>query len=130
TFWRGEIEAYAATADLRWRLDPSNELYGPARNRIRLRILPEIEREVAPAARRNLVALSTLAREAEAAFRPDVQAAVDRTVTWEKGRCVIDRQTLRTYPPAIRSRVVRSVLRRLGLVPGRLGTRSALQFIT
>ena len=43
-FWRAEILRYARAAGLAWREDPTNALADPARNRIRLRLLPQIER--------------------------------------------------------------------------------------
>src|SRR5690606_7521557 len=64
-FWRREIQAYASDVGLRWRRDPTNLSHDPSRNRIRLALLPEIERHVAPGASRNLVALADLARESE-----------------------------------------------------------------
>ncbi|HEX2080859.1 MAG TPA: tRNA lysidine(34) synthetase TilS, partial [Longimicrobium sp.] len=51
-FWRAEIVRYARAEGLCWREDPSNRGTGYARNRIRLQLLPAIEKHVAPGARR------------------------------------------------------------------------------
>jgi tRNA(Ile)-lysidine synthetase-like protein len=62
-FWRAELAAYARRAGLRWRRDPTNDALTTARNRIRHRLLPDVERSFAPGARRALVRLAEQARE-------------------------------------------------------------------
>lgn len=128
--WRSELESYARSRRLRWRLDPTNRDHGPARNRIRNRILPEIERFVAPGARRNLVALAELAQESEAGWEEVIAEPYARIVQREEEGFLLARAPLREYHPAIGVRIVRRVCRQLGIVPDRIGTRSALQFIT
>lgn len=129
-FWRRELEAYARLAGLRWREDPTNQSLDPARNWIRHRLLPLAERHVAPAARRNLVSLAELAREAERGWSGPVRAAERDVVTAEDGAFLLARSRLRGYDSAIGSRILRRLLRRFGVVPSRAGTRAALQFIT
>lgn len=129
-FWREELEAYAAAEGLEWRTDPSNDALGPARNRIRHRLLPEIERTIAPQARKSLVSLAELARESEAAWRAVLAHARRDCIVQESGALFLERKRLAGYHPAIAARVLRDALRRLGTVPGRAGTRSAIQFIT
>jgi tRNA(Ile)-lysidine synthase len=130
-FWRAEIESYARRARLRWREDATNRLPHAARNRLRNVYLPALEREVAPGARRNLVRLAGLAREAEAGWAalldPVERQALLRA---DDGSVVLARQTFRAYHPALGSRLLRSVLRRFGLSLSGAGTRLALQFIT
>lgn len=130
TFWRDEVVAYAERRRLEWREDPSNLDVRFARNRIRQRILPEIEAEIAPGARRNLVALARLAAEAEAVLERLAREARRELMRREGADLVLARDRLQAYDPAVASRVLRSVLRELGCVPGRAGTRAALQFIT
>lgn len=129
-FWRREIREYAARAGLRWREDPTNLAVDAARNRLRQRILPEIERSVAPGARRSLVRLAALAREADVAWRVLLPALEAEAVRHEGEACLLARDRLRAYDPAVGARILRDVLRRFGPVPGRAGTRAALQFIT
>jgi tRNA(Ile)-lysidine synthase len=129
-FWREELEAYAAAHRLRWRTDSTNLEAGPSRNRIRLRLLPEIERTLAPSARRNLVALADLARESEAGWSTVVEPLLARLERLETGGVALARRDLRGYDPAVASRVLRAVLEPLGVVLDRAGTRLALQFIT
>jgi tRNA(Ile)-lysidine synthase len=129
-FWREELEAYAAAARLVWRTDPTNATHSAARNRIRLSILPLVEREVNASARRNLVALASLARESEAGWRTVVDGVYPDIVSEEENGLTVDRHGLGGYHPAIGTRILRRALRRFGIVLDRAGTRSALKFIT
>lgn len=129
-FWRAEIEHYARSVGLRWRTDPTNRSLHPVRNRIRHELLPQIERTIAPAARRNLVRLARLAREAEAGWASIVEPLAAELARAEAGALVLARKPLRTYHPALGTRVLRHLLRRFGPPPGEAGTRMALQFIT
>src|SRR5690606_4921702 len=80
--------------------------------------------------RRNLVSLAEIAAEAEAALERMAKAAEADLVTWEDGAPLLARDRLHLYDSAVTSRVLRNLLRRFGVVPGRMGTRRALQFIT
>jgi tRNA(Ile)-lysidine synthase len=131
-FWRGEIQRYARGAGLRWRSDPTNRSLHPARNRLRRKVLPLIERELAPAARRNLVRLAELAREAEAGW-DSILGPLEPIATEtedDTGGIVLARAVFRQYHPALGSRLLRKLLARLGIALDRAGTRMALQFIT
>lgn len=129
-FWREELNEYADRHRLRWRTDPTNATLAPTRNRIRLSIIPEIEREVSPHARRHLVALAELARESEAAWRSIIAAARREVIRHDGGALVLARDRLRRYDRPVQTRLVRHALRRFGIVPSRAGTRTALAFIT
>ncbi len=129
-FWRSELEEYAIRHALEWRTDPSNATEGPVRNRLRLRILPEIERTISPRARRNLVALAKLARETEGALAGTVRDALAECVRRDGEAMLLSRARLAQYDPAVRSRVVRKVLSAHGIVLSRAGTRTAIEFIT
>jgi tRNA(Ile)-lysidine synthase len=129
-FWRAELRAYARENGLRWRFDPTNRALGPARNRIRNDLLPRIEKTIAPAARRSLVRLARLARAHEEEWAVLAERAAEECVRWEGTGAALVRDRLAAYDSPVAARVVRGVLRRFGMVPGRAGTRSALQFIT
>ena len=129
-FWRAEIVRYARSAGLSWRDDPTNALVDPARNRIRLRLLPWIERHLAPGARRSLVRLAELAREEEAAWDSILAPILAEVAREEDGALVLVRERLGAYDWPVAARVLRAVLRRLGTAPDRAGTRLALQFIS
>ncbi|MBD0319941.1 MAG: tRNA lysidine(34) synthetase TilS, partial [Gemmatimonadetes bacterium] len=129
-FWRAELRRYARENGVRWRRDPSNDTLGPARNRIRNDLIPRIEGTLAPGARKSLVRLARAARAQEEEWAVLVRRATAECVRWEGEGAVLVRGPLAAYDWPLAARVVRGVLRRLGMVPGRAGTRSALQFIT
>lgn len=129
-FWRDEIVRYARGAGLAWREDPTNALADPARNRIRLRLLPWIERRLAPGARRSLARLAELAREDEAAWDAVLAPVLAEVVREEDGALVLVRERLAVYDSPVAAKVLRAALRRLGVTPDRAGTRLALQFIS
>jgi tRNA(Ile)-lysidine synthase len=129
-FWRAEIVRYAREAGLAWREDATNALADLARNRIRLRLLPEIERHVAPGARRSLARLAELAREDQAAWDAVLAPVLAEVLREDDGAVVLVRERLAAYDWRVAARVLRAALRRVGATPGRAGTRLALQFIT
>jgi tRNA(Ile)-lysidine synthase len=128
-FWRAEIVRYARAAGLAWREDATNARTDPARNRIRLRLLPEIERHVAPGARRSLARLAELAREDEAAWQAVLAPVLADVLREEQEALVLVRERLAVYDWQVALRVLRAALRRLGATPDRAGTRLALEFI-
>lgn len=128
-FWRVEIVRYARAAGLAWREDATNALADPARNRIRLQLLPEIERHVAPGARRSLARLAELAREDGAAWDAVLAPVLADVLREEEGALVLVRERLAVYDWRVAARVLRAALRRVGASPDRAGTRLALQFI-
>ncbi|HEX2207600.1 MAG TPA: tRNA lysidine(34) synthetase TilS [Longimicrobium sp.] len=130
SFWRAEIVRYARRAGLAWRDDPTNALADPARNRIRLRLLPSIERHLAPGARRSLARLAELAREDEAAWDAVLAPVLAEVLREEDGALVLVRERFAVYDWRVAARVLRAALRRVGARPDRAGTRLALQFIS
>jgi tRNA(Ile)-lysidine synthase len=128
-FTRARIRRYAREHGLRWREDASNARLDPARNRIRHEILPLAERTVAPGARAALARLSRLAAEDEAAWNAVLAAEMEGLAREEDGALVLVRERLAGYDSTVGARLLRALLRRLGVVPDRDGTRSALRFI-
>lgn len=125
-----ELEAYAASVGLRFRTDPTNLDPRFARNRIRHRVLPELER-AHPGAVRAIARLADQARAAEAAWDDLVDDVQSRAVVAGHAHGVtLARDTLLAYHPALRARLLRRLLRRYGVVPSRAGTHAALEFIT
>ena len=128
-FTRRELEAYARESGLRWREDPTNRDLSFARNRIRHTLLPALE-AARPGAIRTLAALADRARESERRWEPRIRRlARAATLGRDRGGLALARDVLRSYHPAVRARVLRFVLRRFGSMPGRAGTRAALEFI-
>lgn len=129
-FARTDLAAYAAAARLSFRIDPTNVDLRYARNRIRHRVLPELER-ARPAAARALAAVAEDARRAEQAWE-HVLDALERHVVLARdaGGSTLARDVLLAYHPHLRTRLLRHLLRRYGTAPGRAGTQAALEFIT
>lgn len=128
-FWRVDLEAYAAAAGLAFRTDPSNLDLRYTRNRIRHRVLPELERARSGAAR-ELVALARHARREEQAWDQVLERLEGEVVLDQDGSgLVLARDRLRSYHPHLRARLLRHLLRRYGTAPGRAGTQAALEFI-
>jgi tRNA(Ile)-lysidine synthase len=128
-FTRAELSAYAAVSRIGWREDPSNRSLRFARNRIRHRVLPELER-ARPGATRRIARLAHAAAAAERAWRGIVAAAAQDVVKHaDESGFVLARERLLAYDPHVRARVIRHLLARLGSRPDRAGTRSAMTFI-
>ena len=126
---RAALRRHARAHGLAWREDPTNRGLDPARNRLRRQMLPYLERTVAPGARRSLARLAALAREDEAAWNAVLAPLLAEAVHEEDGALVLVRERLAAYDSAIAARLLRVLMRRLGTVPDRTGTRLALEFI-
>lgn len=128
-FTRAELEAFALERRLSWRSDPTNLDLGFARNHIRHQVLPALE-AVRPGVVPALARLADHARANEAAWdsvarrlESELLRSADPTVA------VLARDTLLSYHPQVRARILRRVLRRYGCMPDRAGTHAALEFI-
>jgi tRNA(Ile)-lysidine synthase len=127
-FWRDELEAYARNARVSWREDSTNASLDYARNALRHRVLPDIERMVAPGARRALVRLAGLAREDEEGWQsvlPGVLAPLG--VEEREGALSADLGALSALHPAVRARVLRALAARLGRTLDERATRRAVE---
>jgi tRNA(Ile)-lysidine synthase len=127
---RPEIEAHARAASLRFREDPTNVRLEYARNRIRHRVLPALER-ARPGATALLAGVAADAARAEARLARALRVALETVVVSEEGGSLeLARDVLLRYHPFVRARVMRAALQRLECTPGRAGTRAALEFIS
>ena len=129
SFTRAELQRYAAAARIRWREDASNRSLRFARNRIRHRVIPELEK-ARPGATRQIARLARSAAAAERAWQGIIRAAVQDVVEEEdSGGFILARDRLLVYDPPVRARVIRYLLDRLGSRPDRAGTRFVMAFI-
>lgn len=106
-----------------WREDETNSSLEPARNRIRLRLLPEVERNLGQPAIEALGRAAQLAADDEdflSARAADAAAGVlhDRGIDWIE----LDRKALSSLPPALSRRILRNYCADLGGARGRLGS--------
>jgi tRNA(Ile)-lysidine synthase len=129
-FTRDELRAYARAYKLVWREDPTNLSLRYARNRIRHRVLSELE-ALQPGATRRIAGLARRAAEAEDAWGDVVRKALGRALLARSdAEFVLARGTLLAYHPHVRARVLRCLLHELGSRPDRSGTRAAVEFIS
>jgi tRNA(Ile)-lysidine synthase len=110
---RDEILAYAQERRLTWRNDASNADVSFARNRIRHRVLPELE-AINPKVVEAICRASLHAAEAEEASRFLVSMLWD-TARAEEGeeRLTLRRDALISYPDAVRKLLLREGARRV-----------------
>ncbi len=129
-FWRAEIEAYARARRLTYLADPSNLDQSIVRNRLRHQLIPVLEAGAAPDLRRKLVVLSELARRADRAVERVVSRSAESLVLDAgEGRIVVAHKRFRAYDVNVQAHLLRALAARVGPRPGRVGTRTALEFI-
>jgi tRNA(Ile)-lysidine synthase len=127
--WRAELIEYAEAVRLSWREDPTNLSQAYARNALRHRILPDVERLVAPGARQALVRLAELSRDEEEAWEsilPGLMAPLDLR-EMETGLS-LDRAALSQMHAGVRARVLRALAARVGTSLDLTVTRLAVDF--
>ena len=127
-FSREMLEAYASRHRIRPRQDASNEKLTIPRNFLRHRLLPLAEEKVAPGARRALVRLARLARENEEAWESLLPGILAELVEETERGMVVVRSALLAYHPAVQGRVMRALLRTVGMTLDEAGTRRLLEF--
>ena len=136
-FFREDLRQYAEDHRITWRDDPTNLDLGPSRNAIRNAVLPGLE-AVVPGARRSLARLAAQARREEAAWEGVVPILMERVRAEGLSEPASDRplgfrfsrDAILTLEPAVRSRLIRGLARRLDRTLSGQGTRAALEFIS
>ncbi len=129
-FRRTRLLAHARASGLRWREDPTNaDPSYTLRNRVRLELLPALER-TRPGASTAVLSLARDAGDARAAWRSIVAEAVrNLVIRTEDGAFQLARDAVLEYHPHVRARVIRHLARRLGAALGRSASATALEFI-
>jgi tRNA(Ile)-lysidine synthase len=128
-FRKLELLAYAQQHDIAFREDETNTRDVYARNRIRRALIPAMQ-SVHPAAPEALLTLSRYAARTERAWR-SILASIEKEILLggTSDSIQLARGKLLEYDAEIRARLLRSGLRRLGVVPGYSATRALLRFI-
>lgn len=111
---RGEIEEEIRKRGLKFRVDSTNLDTRLRRNKVRLELLPVLEKEYNPELKRLLSELASRAQEDESFL--DLQAR-ERAGAWrlrEDGAEKISRSALRNMPAALGRRVLRQMLSEVG----------------
>ena len=102
---REEIERYCREYELEPILDSSNLETVYTRNRIRLELIPHLEKNYNPRLKRSLADLAVLAAADRAYFDQVVQNRYERTVRRKRGKLLLDCAALAALPAALRGRV-------------------------
>lgn len=118
--WRAETRELSTLAGLPWEDDPQNDDPRYLRNRIRRRLLPQLEQEYQPRLRAGLVRMSLLIAADLAHL--EREASQTRIQVSPDGRPHVSCSELAALPVPISSRVVRRALR---MVRGPHGGASA-----
>jgi len=128
-FSRSEIEGYAEAHRLGFRRDRTNLSHDPARNRIRLSLLPALQ-QIHPGAREGLLRLG---RHAESATRAlDLLLhPLQGAILLESGpdRLVMDREAFLGLDEPIQGELFRRFASSLRVKPSEAGTAIALEFM-
>ncbi|MEW5977208.1 MAG: tRNA lysidine(34) synthetase TilS [Acidobacteriota bacterium] len=104
---RRDLLDYLRAADLKWREDSSNRTPAYLRNRIRLELIPFLEREFNPAIVETLSQTARLLREDEQFLSQLAEAEFARLARVEGGEIVLDaRATVRLHP-SLQAQVLR-----------------------
>lgn len=111
---RGEIEAYCQEQQLAFRLDSTNLESIYLRNKIRLKLLPFLEREYNSNIRHTLLRLGQMAREDSSYWQQEIYQTLKKVVKEEDDHSLIlDWSQLLTYHPALQKRVLREVIKKI-----------------
>jgi tRNA(Ile)-lysidine synthase len=109
---REELKAYLLDEGLGFRTDESNLDRRFLRNRIRLGLLPELERDYGLRIVEHLASLSSLVREEDSLLTGIVRALAEEFITRRGGEAALDVRTLSLLPPALARRVLRELDRK------------------
>lgn len=122
---RDDVARYAAALDIRWVEDPSNLSRAHQRNRIRLDLIPELERS-APGLSETLLALSRRASR----LRDEVDELITETISAEAvgGALEVARTDLQGYDAAGLRLLWPALAARVGAVLDRRGTERITAF--
>jgi tRNA(Ile)-lysidine synthase len=116
---RGEVVAFNRALRLRPRQDPSNRDRRFLRNRVRLDVLPMLERRLDRGLRATLARTAAHLREDAEFLEALATEAAGRVLDLDEGQARLDAEGLASLPRPIAARVVRLALRSLATSTGR-----------
>jgi len=111
---RADVEDYLDALGLEARLDPTNDLVTYARNRLRSRVIPELEL-LNPGTKRHLAAFAARVRLDDEALEEWAAREFAAHGRVEEGEVSLTRSPLRRLPAAVITRVFRLAAGKLGL---------------
>lgn len=107
---REEIENYCREKELAPILDPSNLQRTYTRNRIRLELIPHLEKSYNPRLKRALAGMAALVEADRSYLREASQKEFARLSRFQGDRLLLERAAFAALPPALRGRVARLAL--------------------
>jgi tRNA(Ile)-lysidine synthase len=112
---RSEIEEYIRAEGLQPRIDATNLVPEYTRNRIRLQLLPQLRSGYNSEIDAGILRLSELARDDNAYLNKEAESLLSRSISESaEGSIRLDAAVWAKSPTAIRRRLVRAALRRIG----------------
>ncbi len=110
------LEMFLRQKKIKWRVDKSNQQNVFARNRLRLELIPLLEKKYNPLLKQRIVQNGESLRRDEALLASLTQKAMRKLgITGEETKCRIHRQALLKLPEAIQWRVLAGVWEMLGI---------------
>lgn len=104
---RREVRRYLERRRIPWREDASNRDLALARNRIRLELLPQLERDWNPALVEALARLAAVAQQEERYWEAEIARLAAGHLTRQGGAVLLRCSRLRELPEAVARRLVR-----------------------
>lgn len=111
--WREEVRAFLETRSIPFIEDRTNREMVYRRNRIRHQVIPQMERIMGGAFRKNLWELAESAQEEEGIWHEIVRKEFQQHVRQERGEIVFSVKRLRDLPSASVPRLLNEAYRRL-----------------
>ena len=112
--WRSEIDAFAAKQGIPYRVDSSNLRPHYLRNRIRLELIPLIERDYQPNFKEVMKKASVVLREEDDCLEEEAEKTCQKTLCLEGEVLFFSYFTFRSLHKAIQWRVLQRMLRSMG----------------
>jgi tRNA(Ile)-lysidine synthase len=110
--WRSDIEAYLAAEGVRFRVDPTNRLRGPLRNRIRGDLLPRLA-GYNPGVKAVLHRLAQQVADDAALLDQVAREAGAASIRQADGRVSVDAARFRALPAGLQRRVIYQALQNI-----------------
>jgi len=111
--WREEIEDYAKENSIPYLVDSSNLKDDYLRNRLRLNLIPFIEKDYEPGFRRTILRTSTLLRSENDFIEKEAEEAYQDIIHEEENGITFKFSSYRSLHDALQWRVVQKVLERM-----------------
>lgn len=108
--WRNEIRAFALEKKISFLSDSSNLKHGYLRNRIRLALIPFMEREYQPNIKEILLRTSAILREENDYIEKETDAAFGNLIQEKEGTLFVKFSEYQSLHPVIQWRVLRRML--------------------